>query len=111
MIKNKVIVSLFGASLVFLAISAMVAASGLPQGEVGSLILRFDKAANQAELFGGIGIFYGIFGVVIFIVVANLVLALIVYEREKFLSYMLGAGTLLFSTLFSIAAYIITSAN
>ena len=91
--------------------SALVGFVGLPQEPGGALIIRFDTLSDQASLLGGTGTFFGVLGIVLFIVGLNFVLALEVYDREKFLSYAISAATLLITTLFLIASINIALLN
>ena len=111
MVKNKLIMSFFGGSVFFLIISAITGLVGLPQEPGGPLIIRFNAMENQAGLLGGAGTFFGVLGVVIFISVLNFVLALEVYNREKFLSYAIGSATLVITFLFLIASINIAAIN
>ncbi len=111
MIKNRLIVGLFGGSVFFLIISALVGLVGLPQNPGGPLIIRYDMPADQAVLLGGTGMFFGVLGVVAFMVMLNFILALEMYGREKFLSYAISATTLLITLLLLIASINIASIN
>ena len=111
MIKNRLIIGLFGGSVFLLIVSAIVGFVGLPQNPGGPLIIRYDTSADQAVLLGGTGTFFGVLGVVAFMAVLNFVLALEMYEREKFLSYAISATTLLITLLFLIASINIATLN
>jgi hypothetical protein len=102
MIRDKFIIYTFGASIVLLLISGLVAFVGLPTGS-GNLILRFDNFHNSVIWAGSIGIFYGILGVIVAVAVINFALAKHIYEKEKFLSYILAVGTGVITLLFLIA--------
>ncbi|MBI2013211.1 MAG: hypothetical protein HYS88_02075 [Candidatus Colwellbacteria bacterium] len=52
MLKNKIVVTLFGLSIALLFISALVGSIGLP-GSQGPLVIRFDKFADEVNLIGG----------------------------------------------------------
>ncbi len=111
MIKDRTILILFGASLLLLVISAVVGFTGLPQEAGGPLIIRFDTSGDQVTLLGGVGIFFGLLGVAAAIAAVNFVLALEMYGKERFLSYILASGTLIITVVFLIVAYTITAAN
>jgi len=111
MLKNKHIILMFGGSVLLLIISALTGLVGLPQEPGGSLIIRFDAASHEAGLLGGTGTFFGLLGTVVFMVVLNFILSLEVYNREKFLSYAIGATTLLITLLFLIASINIAGIN
>jgi len=110
-IRNKFIVLMFSGSILLLVASAIVGFVGLPQEPGGPFIIRFDVASHEAGLLGGSGTFFGVLGIIVFMVALNFMLALEVYNREKFLSYAIGATTLLITTLFLIASINITSIN
>jgi hypothetical protein len=102
MLRDKFIIYIFGVSIALLLVSGLVAFVGLPTGS-GNLILRFDNFHNAVIWAGSIGVFYGILGVMIAIAVINFALAKHIYEKEKFLSYMLAVGTGVVTFLFLIA--------
>src|SRR3990167_3343161 len=101
MLRNKLIVLMFGGGVLLLVASALIGLVGLPQEPGGSLIIRFDPVKNEA----------GLLGTVAFIIILNFVLALEVYNREKFLSYAIGAVTLLITLLFLVASVNIAGIN
>jgi hypothetical protein len=111
MLKNRIIVILFGLSILAMAVSAVIGEIGLPQTDVGTFILRFNPSTDRAEFLGENSTFFGIFGVVSSVIVTNFLLASMIYNRERFLSYMLAAGTLIISVIFIMASYIISVAN
>ena len=110
MLKNKIVVTLFGLSVALLFISALVGAIGLP-GFQGPLVIRFDKFAGEANLIGGFRTVFGLGVVVSFMVLVNFLLAREIYERERFLSYIFAAATLIISSLFLIAVSGIAAMN
>jgi len=111
MLKNKHLMLMFGASALLLIASAIIGLVGLPQEAGGPLIIRFDPATDEAGLLGGQGTFFGLLGTVVFILLLNFFLALEVYKREKFLSYAIGATTVLITLLFLIASVNIANIN
>lgn len=111
MMRNKAILTLFGGSVLLLLVAALVGFVGLPQEPGGLLVFRFDAASDRVALLGGIGNFFGLLGVAAVIVALNFFLALEVYGRERFLSYVFAAGTLAISILFLVVAVTITAAN
>ena len=111
MIRNKLIISLFGGSLLLLIISALIGFTGLPQEAGGPLIIRFDTTGNQIAILGGVGTFFGLLGVAAAIIIINFILAMEVYDKERFLSYILASSTLAITLLFLVVAYTITAAN
>ena len=110
MLKNKIIVTFFGLSIALLFVSALVGSIGLPSSQ-GPLIIRFDKFAQEANLIGGFRTVFG-FGVTVsFIVLVNFLLAWEIYYRERFLSYIIAAATLIISFLFLVAVAGIVAVN
>ena len=101
--KDKFIICVFGLGLVFLVISGLVAFMGLPTGS-GNLILRFDNFHDAVVWSGSVSVFYGILGMTAIISAINFILAKHIYEKEKFISYMLAVGTGIITLLFLIAA-------
>ena len=110
MLKNKIVVTLFGLSVALLFISALVGAIGLP-GFQGPLVIRFDKFAGEANLIGGFRTVFGLGVVVSFMVLVNFLLARETYYRERFLSYIIAAATLIISFLFLVAVSGIVAVN
>lgn len=110
MLKNKIIVIFFGLSIVLLFVSALVGGIGLP-GSQGSLIIRFDKLAQEANLIGGFRTVFGFGATVSFIVLMNFFLAREIYYRERFLSYIIATATFIISLLFLIAVSGIVAVN
>ena len=102
---------MFGGAILLLIASAIIGLVGLPQDAGGPLIIRFDASSNEAGLLGDAGTFFGLFGTVVFMVILNFILALEVYSREKFLSYAIGATTVLITFLFLIASINIAGIN
>ncbi|MBU2101199.1 hypothetical protein KKH05_00515 [Patescibacteria group bacterium] len=100
--EDKLIIYAFGLSLAFLVISGLTAFLSLPT-DAGDLILRFDNFQNEVVWSGGVGIFYGILGVVLVMAIINLMLANYIYDKEKFLSYVFAIGTTIITFLFLVA--------
>jgi len=111
MIKNRLIMGFFSGSALFIISSALVGFVGLPRDPGGPFIIRFDVPADQVGLLGGPATFFGILGVVVFIAALNFVLALEMYSRERFLSYAIGATTLVVTLLFLVASINIAAIN
>ncbi len=111
MLRNKHILLMFGGSVLLLIASSIIGLVGLPQEPGGQLIIRLSAATNEPGLLGGQGTFFGLLGTVAFIAALNFFLALEVYGREKFLSYAIGAATVLISGLFLIASINIAGIN
>ncbi len=111
MIRNKVILALFGASFLFLILSMVVGFVGFPQEPGGLLIFHFDVSANRADILGDIGMFFGILGIAVSIVIVNLLLAWRIYLKERFISYILAGTTVFLSVLFFIVSILIAKIN
>ena len=110
MLKNRIILTFFGLSAALLFISALVGSIGLP-GSQGPLIIRFDKFAHEADLIGDFRTVFA-FGITVsFMVLVNFLLAREIYYRERFLSYIIAAATLIVSFLFLIAVSGIVAVN
>lgn len=110
MLKNKIIATFFGLSIALLFISALIGGIGLP-GSSGPLVIRFDKFANAADLIGDFRTVFGFGIVAAFIVLVNFLLAREIYHRERFLSYIIAATTLIVSFLFLVAVSGIVAVN
>lgn len=110
MLKNKIIIIFFGLSAALLFISALVGSIGLP-GSQGPLIIRFDKFAHEADLIGDFGTVFGFGAIASFMVLVNFFLAREIYYRERFLSYIIAAATLIVSFLFLITVSGIAAVN
>lgn len=110
MLKNKIIVTFFGISIALLFVSALVGSIGLP-GSQGPLIIRFDKFAQEANLIGGFRTVFSLGLVASFVILINFLLAWEIYHRERFLSYIFAAATLITSLLFLIAVSGIVAVN
>jgi len=111
MTKNRTILALFGMSFLLLIISAITGYTGLPQDASGPLVFRFDPAAGEIGLLGGVGTFFAVLGIVMLLALVNFVLALEMYGRKEFLSYVIAAATLVMAFFFFIATSTITSIN
>lgn len=111
MIRNRAILVLFGASALLLCISVLVGFIGLPQEPGGPLVFRFDEVRGTVAFLGGVGNFFGLFGVAAAMLILNFFLALEIYQRERFLSYTLAAASLVISLLFLVVAVTIAAVN
>lgn len=76
----------------------------------GLLVIHFDSFQG-IDFFGNRGDVYEILGVGAVVLVLNLAIANTFYFRERFLSYLVAAGTLLFSLLILMAINVIISVN
>lgn len=110
MIKDKIIVYPFAISAILLLLSGLVAIAALPV-DSGDIIIRFDNYHNEVLWAGSIGTFLGVVAVALAVVVVNFMLAQQIYSKERFIAYLLGAGSLVISTLFVIATFAVTLIN
>lgn len=110
MLRNKIITTFFALSITLLFVSALVGGIGLP-GSQGPLVIRFDKFADEVNLIGDLRTVFGLGVVVSFMILVNFLLAREIYERERFLSYIFAAATLIVSFLFLIAVSGIVAVN
>lgn len=110
MLKNKTIATFFGLSVALLFISAIIGGIGLPSSQ-GPLILRFDKFAEEANLIGDFRTVFSLGMVTAFTALINFFLAREIYTRERFLSYIIAAATLIISFLFLVAVVGIVAVN
>lgn len=107
---DRLVILLFGLSGLFLIASTLVAVLGLPL-DAGALILRFDSYRNEIAWAGNIGVLFAVIGGVGLILLGNIFLASHIYPKEKFLSYLISAGSLAVSILFFLAVSSITFIN
>lgn len=110
MIKDRIIWSLFGGSVLVLIFSGIAVSLGIPL-DTGPLIIRFDNYHNQVALTGGLSTIGIVFGFMAILLAINLFLAHQIYDRDKFLSYMLGLGSLVVSVFFLFATVAISLFN
>ncbi len=110
MLKDKIIIIFFGLSVVLLFVSALVGSIGLP-GSQGPLIIRFNKLIGEANLVGDFRTVFSLGLVTSFTLLINFLLAREIYNRERFLSYILAAASLIVSLLFLIAVSGIVAVN
>ncbi|OGY57273.1 MAG: hypothetical protein A2Y84_00925 [Candidatus Colwellbacteria bacterium RBG_13_48_8] len=110
MLRDGALVLLFGSSIALLIISSLLASLGLPLAS-GELILRFDKFRDEVVWTGGVGTYYGIWGILAVIILINAFLCHQVYDKVKILAYVIGVGTLTVTVLFLIATGHITALN
>jgi len=107
--KDKYLRVIFALSLILLFFSLIFAYSQLANTS-GPLIIHFD-AYSGIDFFGGRLEIFGILISTLAIVFINGFLADFLYNRERFLSYLLGFGSLGLSILILIAASVIISVN
>jgi hypothetical protein len=109
-IKDSIIRSLFGLSILLLAFSGIIAVLNLPL-DSGAIIIRFDSYHDEVVWADSVGVFFGVIGLALFMVIVNFLLAREVYDRRRFLSYIIGAGTLVVASLFLVATLAVTLIN
>src|SRR3990167_9348752 len=92
MIKDKIVLWSFVFSGLILSISAFVALLSLPVNS-GDIIIRFDNYHNEVVWAGSLLIFFGVILTAAVVVLMNLLLVRHIYEKERFLAYLLSIGT------------------
>jgi hypothetical protein len=94
---------------VFILVSFFMINSELG-AEKGPFIIHFDSQ-NRADVIGGSESVYGILGVAGVMAVINLFLANVIYDREKYLAYVLACVTLIIAILTLVIIWKIVSVN
>ncbi len=108
-IKDRYLFVVFGLSfLILLAISPFIYFR--LAGDEGFLIIHFDAYKN-IDFFGGRFDIFGILISALAIVSVNLFLADFLYNRERFLSYILCFGSFVLAVLILIVVSVIISVN
>lgn len=79
-------------------------------GENGPFIIHFDPQ-NRADIVGGAENVYGILGVAGVMAVINFFLANVIYDREKYLAYIMASVTLVSAVLTLVIIWKIVSVN
>lgn len=110
MIKDKIILWSFIFSGAMLLISSLVALFSLPIN-AGDIIIRFDNYHNEVVWAGSFALFFGVILTAVVLVLMNLMLVHHIYKRERFLAYLLSAGTGAISLLFLVGTLAITLIN
>lgn len=110
MIKDKIVLGSFIFSGLMLLSSFLVAVLGLPMG-TGDIIIRFDNYHNEVVWAGSFALFLGVILAAGILVLINLFLVNHIYERERFLAYLLSTGTAAVALLFLVATVAITLIN
>lgn len=99
----------FGLGMLIMALSFTLAWYHLTaQGDF--LILHFDSYRG-IDLFGNIGMVYQILSIAGTVLLMNFLLASILFNREKFFSYMLAFGSLFFSILLLVGISVMIVVN
>ena len=110
MIKDKIVLGSFLFSGVMLLVSSLVALLSLPIN-AGDIIIRFDNYHNEIVWAGSFALFFGVILTAAAVVLMNLMLVHHIYKRERFLAYLLSAGTGAVSLLFLVGTLDITLIN
>ncbi len=110
MIKDKIVLGSFIFSGLMLLISSLVALLSLPIN-TGDIIIRFDNYHNEVVWAGSFILFFGVILTAAAVVLMNLLLVRHIYGRERFLAYLLSAGTGAVSLLFLVGTLAITLIN
>ncbi len=109
MLRNPIISTLFGLSIILTFIAALVASLGL-YGIEGPFIIHFNYL-GEVDFIGGSENARNIIITTGIIICTNLILAFRLYNREKFLAYALSGASFLVSLFALTAAYLISSVN
>ncbi|MBI2592791.1 MAG: hypothetical protein HYW37_01335 [Candidatus Colwellbacteria bacterium] len=109
MFRNQTVISFFGLSVLLVLASAAVIFLGL-QGKQGPFIIHFSQY-GQIVFKGGLETVFTIVGVTGILTLMNFVLAYEIYSRERFLSYILAAGSFFVAILTLILSWTIISVN
>ena len=107
---DKLVITLFSVCGLLLVASTLIAVLGLPL-DSGALILRFDNYRNETTWTGGISVLFAVIGAAVVILLGNLLLVEHIYPKEKFLAYVISAGSLVVSVFFLLAILAITFIN
>lgn len=107
-IKNPLIMFLFGSSILLLVVSIIVGVSGFAE-TTGRVILNIN--ADNEPVLGNVSNLFSIFAILSAIIVMNSILIYELYNRNRFLSYLISASNLLIATFIFISTIIIISLN
>ncbi len=108
-LKDKYTAAFFGLSLLVLAIAFAVAYVNLADSD-GLLVIHFD-AYKGADFFGNVRDVFDILITALVILVVNMAIAHRFYYRERLLSYLISATTLILMVLILIGVNVIISIN
>ena len=108
--QDRLVITLFTLCGLLLVASTLIAVLGLPL-DSGALILRFDNYRNEITWTGDISVLFAVIGVAALVLLGNLLLVGHIYPKEKFLAYVISAGSLVVSGLFFLAILAITFIN
>lgn len=109
MFKDKLAIGFFAVSGGLVLLSFLAAILGF-KGGGGNLVLSF-TSEGEIKMVGNFATFLTLLIVAAVIVIINLVIAHEVYSREKFFAYILGAGSIFFSSLVLIFTWIVLQVN
>lgn len=110
MARNKIILWSFVFSGLMLLASTLVAFLSLPVSS-GDIIIRFDNYHNEIVWAGSLAVFLGVILIAAVVVAANFFLTRHIYERERFLAYVLAVGTGAVSFLFLVGTVAVAFIN
>ena len=108
-LKDKYTLILFALSFVILAFAFSIAYVNL--SDANSLMVVHFDSYRGVDFFGAKSDVYNILTISLIIWLINLFLTNKFYFRERFLSYALATGTILFMVLILIAVNVIISVN
>ena len=100
--RDKLILTFFGLSGFMILLSGIAALLAIPS-DAGDIIIRFDNYHNEVVWAGSLGLFFGVIGTMLLVVILNLILVRHIYDKERFLAYLLSAGTTAITFLFLVA--------
>lgn len=107
--KELPLQAIFGLGFLLLIFTSGLAVYKLSE-QKEFLILHFDPYRG-IDMFGDIRVVYQILGMSAIVFVINFFLASSMFNRERFFSYIIGFGTLLFSVLLLIGISVIILVN
>lgn len=108
--EDRIVFWPFVFSGVMLVMSIIVAVVGLPTN-AGDIIIRFDNYHNEVVWAGSFTLFMGVIATAGIVVLTNLLLVRHIYDRERFLAYLLSLGTGAVSLLFLVGVIAIALIN
>ena len=107
-IKNPFIIFSTGVSILMLILSIFVSAIGF-EGQTGKLIINF--GANNSPILGDPIMIISIFGILAAIMLINSLLVYEIYNKERFMSYVLSSVSIVISILIFISVSMVVSLN
>ncbi|OGY59337.1 MAG: hypothetical protein A3B23_04055 [Candidatus Colwellbacteria bacterium RIFCSPLOWO2_01_FULL_48_10] len=107
-IKNPFLVFSVCFSVLMLILAVFIGVSAF-EGQAGKLIINFD--GRGLPVLGEAVSIFSLFGILAAMIAINSVLVFQIYNRERFLSYVLSATTIIVSLLILIATSMVVSMN